>query len=1023
MPAIPTIDATTGEPTLTPQEAVASEYAKGNIKFQAGSRVPIRLQGKDYTVPAEQYEEALRQGAEPNFDPNGAVKAAVISTARSASLGASDYIGAAGSWLDAKLSGDDPDAAVARTKLAARALQEQYPGADIAGTVAGALLPTGVEGLVGRIAKGAGIFKDAGEAAVAVKTAHDIEAANETAHAAATAHAALGQMGEGSALGRLIRYVNPYEAIGKAGELIGSPVGKVFGEGAGRVAQLASEGAMIGAANSADEAELGNPDASGEALWADAGLGAVFNTSLGLVATGAKRALTAAGLIGDRLAEAAAGGSSREYRDAAKRWGWGNLGLRNLEKGMTPFESAEQGFQRMRGHVSADAAALDDVVKDADSKFEGVSAQEVRDAGVSALGEASDKLDMIGGNSAKFREPLLRDLDTHLGIRPEPIEPPPPPADTADKVYQAKVQEAGLPLESSVKEPKPPKEIEWLRDARQRAAAEGLGNTAAEAIPRALSREGFAAFQKGVVEKMVATRDPELGRLLTHPAAMREAYRSQLETEVAARNARRTAIIGEAKQAASERYGKEYEAYTQFKEKHEALRGQAAAEVAETIARNKFDFEHNKAATAEYNKNLKVSLAHVRDFRKVLDKHIPYSRSKDALLNAAVEVKHAMRGALEGKVEEQFDKVARKGNPEVLGKYLHAKASYGMDKDLERMYERSTGAEAKSFGKLGSVGVGAHLGYAAAGALMGHPAAGLAVGLGAAAGRHYGPGVAAFALHKASRLAQIKAIQTEMEIAASRSVKAMLSGGAPTEFSKVTVPQMAPHKLRMTAADAMAEVYKMTDNRKLIGRLAALHPDTPIIAPRTTDAMEGAARRAVTYLVSKIPGAALQRLQQGQSVRPNDVTTVDAQNFMNDAAVMHDPQFALDAASRGQLTSGMAMSYKAMYPAQAAYVSAMIKRMEQSDKFQAEMLTSGRRSSMYMLAGDPNPGMTLALQMNLKQQQAMASGGGKGMSHATANPFSKSKGFESINLATAGQEIESGSPGRREGSKSTLGLQ
>ena len=555
MPGINTIDAVTGEPTVTPQEAVASEYSKGNIKFQAGSRVPIKLQGKNYTVPAEQYEEALRQGGEPNFDPDGATKAAVIATARSASLGASDYLGSAASWVDAKLRGEDADKAVDRTKLAAQALQEQYPGASAFGDVAGLLLPTGVEGLVGRIAKGAGLFRDAGEAAVAVKTAHDVELAGQAAHAQAVAHAAQGQLGTSSALGKLIRYVNPYEAIGKAGELIASPVSKVLGEGAGRVAQLAAEGGMIGAANSADEAEIGNHPLAGEALWADAGLGAIFNTSLGLVASGGKKVLTAAGLIGDRLAEAAAGGSSREYRDAAKRWGWGNLGLRNLEKGMTPFESAEQGFQRMHGHVSADASALDDVVKDADSSFGGVSAQEVRDAGASALGDASDKLDMIGGNSAKFREPLLRDLDEHLGLRPRPEGPPPPPVDTADKVYQQKVQDAGLPAEASVREPKPPKEIEWLRDARQRAATEGLGNVAAETLPRALSREGLSLFERGIAEKVAATRDPKLGALLANRGAMREAYRQELETAVASRNARRTAIVGEAKQAASVRYG------------------------------------------------------------------------------------------------------------------------------------------------------------------------------------------------------------------------------------------------------------------------------------------------------------------------------------------------------------------------------------------------------------------------------------------------------------------------------------
>ena len=514
MAGINTIDAVTGEPTVTPQEAVASEYAKGNIKFQAGTRVPIRLQGQTYTVPAEQYEEAIRQGAEPNFDPDGAAKAAVLATTRSATLGASDYIGSAATWATAKLQGEDADKAVARAKLATRALQEQHPGASALGDVAGLLMPTGVEGLVGRVAKSAGLFRDAGEAAVAVKAAHDAELAGQTAHAEAVAHAAQGQLGQSSALGRLIRYTNPYEAIGKAGELIASPVSKVFGEGAGHVAQLAAEGGLIGAANAADESEINNTPLTGEALWADAGLGAVFNTSLGLVAAGGKKVLTAAGLIGDRLAEAAAGGSSREYRDAAKRWGWGNLGLRNLEKGMTPFESAEQGFQRMHGHVSADASALDDVVKDADSSFGGVSAQEVRDAGASALGDASNKLDMIGGNSAKFREPLLRDLDEHLGLRPRPEEPPPPPVDTADKVYQRKVQEAGLPAEAAVKEPKPPKEIEWLRDARKRAAAEGLGNVAAEIVPRALGREGLSLFEKGVAEKMAATRDPALGRLI-----------------------------------------------------------------------------------------------------------------------------------------------------------------------------------------------------------------------------------------------------------------------------------------------------------------------------------------------------------------------------------------------------------------------------------------------------------------------------------------------------------------------------
>ena len=381
-----------------------------------------------------------------------------------------------------------------------------------------------------------------------------------------------------------------------------------------------------------------------------------------------------------------------------------------------------------------------------------------------------------------------------------------------------------------------------------------------------------------------------------------------------------------------------------------------------------------------------------------------------------------MRGALEGKVEEAFDKVARKGKPEVLGKYLHAKAAAtAWTKTSNACMSGQRGLRPNHSANWAASEWGSPRICRCWGS-NGDPVAGLAVGLGAAAGRHYGPGVAAYVLHKASRLAQIKAIQTQMEIAASRSVKSMLSDGASTEFSRVAVPQMAPHKIRMTAADAMAEVYKMTDNRKLIGRLGALHPDTPVIAPKIADSVDGAARRAVTYMVSKIPGGALQRLQQGQSVRPGDITTTDAQDFMQNTAVMHDPQYALDAASRGQLTSGMAMSYKAMYPAHAAFVGATIKRMTQTDRYDTQLLTSGKRFSAQLLAGDPNPGMTLALQTNLKMAQAASQGGGRRMSHAADNPFSKSKGFESINLATQGQETESGSPGRREGSHSTLGL-
>jgi hypothetical protein len=302
--------------------------------------------------------------------------------------------------------------------------------------------------------------------------------------------------------------------------------------------------------------------------------------------------------------------------------------------------------------------------------------------------------------------------------------------------------------------------------------------------------------------------------------------------------------------------------------------------------------------------------------------------------------------------------------------------------------------------------------------MFGHPVMGAAAGV----AKQYAPTVGAWALHKASRFAEMKALRAEVLVAMRRSARAAAVGGEAPRFAKVAIPNLPPHELRATAAQAMVAVAKTARGGDLSARLAALDPAMPILAPRASQATEGAARRAQTWLATKIPGRIQAAIAQGHEPSGRDLSDGEARDFLDGAAVTIDPRYATDALARGQLTPTLASGLKAVWPSLAAQTRATITRQQMTDRASFESLPSGKKSQIGLLGPMPtlNPaGMTMTLQHSaaamIGATAAKAPAGGK--SGGSSGGAGLSKLTDASLLQSQAQMLEGNAPGRRGRSK------
>jgi hypothetical protein len=304
-------------------------------------------------------------------------------------------------------------------------------------------------------------------------------------------------------------------------------------------------------------------------------------------------------------------------------------------------------------------------------------------------------------------------------------------------------------------------------------------------------------------------------------------------------------------------------------------------------------------------------------------------------------------------------------------------------------------------------------------AAAGHPFGGVLLGVGTKAVQHYGPKVLAWALHKATRIAELKALQQEVQIGMRRGVrKTVYPGPSASATAKIRVQDMSPQQARTTAAEAMEQVVRLGQNQlDLRGRLAALDPSLPIVAPKTFAAAEGAFRRQVTWLVSQVPPHLAAQFQNEGAINPRDLTDAESRAFLEHALATIDPRATTDALANGTLTSNMVMAHKATWPNLNKYNMLDYKRQVAMDRDNFDFLPHGKKTNLNALFGDnDDAGSTLQLQM-LAQNMVAAppapggKGGPKGMAHAAAT--SKGMAMNVQLLATEGQTAESGPPGRR----------
>lgn len=1044
------IDPVSGQPISVPQEAAAKAYREGKLRFKPGERVPVVANGQAGTMLSEDLDPALQAGLiDFNFDPHGDAKAYGAAALSSATLGGSDWLAVEGSRL---LGGDE---AAEKTKESLRALQEEHPKSTAAGDLSGALatllIPGEEEVGAAKLAEDAGVIPEAvhGATDVAVSASGDAasarnatavaealpaessvaayEAPGQTAQAAAAAQAASGAT-KGSILARAINAANPYNIVGGIGEAVQTGLGELLGEsglaqGIGTIGRFGAEGAVIGLADAADEDELGDPNLTAEAYLASAEHGALWGSALGLVGAGGKRILTGAsrmaGRYADRLAEAHLGGSPSEMGRAGQRWGRGSLGQFMLENGWSPLMTHEQQYrwaQSVKERIGVDLGrVLEDHGKQAD-----MGAKELIDSVFPAIDEAEQKY-VIAGGPTGIGQKLKQDFLDSIGWKSDPPSPTPIGPQVEEETYQQLVKERGVP-----EIPKAPKlttdraisatarekflrERSFFNPTAQDVIAEKNKTIAeaGEAYKAAVAEFGYGSPEAGAAGKRVV----EASMMPAGPKQARELGMTRKAKELEALRAE-----------ALTRYGRERYAYDKLVEQHGALRRVAKERVMQQADGQLRDWLRLKAATEAHNEMLRVRPDVSKPVREKWDKHIPWNRSPDAVMNAAAEIKHAARSALEGKIEEGFDRAAREvKDPAVLGRYLHAKTQYGMASDIARMASRGERRAAGLLGRPSRVG---NLPWNVAAGItevaLGHPVAAAASIVGGHVARRFGPPLAAWGLHKAAKLAELKALRQEYLIGIRRSTRAAVDGNVSTAFSRVKVAEIPPHELRQTAAEAMAHIYRMGGNpAELRARLAAHDPAFPLVAPKTFSAAEGAFRRAVTYLATSIPRKVVTAMANGDVPTARDLSDHEARDFLTNVATVVDPRSGTDMLSRGALSSQIAKAMKISAPTTVGFYSANLKRMAAMNRSRFDFIPPGLKNQLKMLSVNSDPSFTLALQTsaaafnanNAAVGPANAKGQASGMQHAAAT----SKGMAPMVglMATQAQAAEAGPPGRR----------
>ena len=872
---------------------------------------------------------------------------------------------------------------------------------------------------VGEAEIAANAAKEASAASRALGAAGEVKAftsatqeAGAAADGVAAAQAATG-VTKGSALARTFRALNPYEYVGKAGEAVGGAVSSVLGGGrvakvVSPLARFATEGAIIGAANTVDEHELGDTDLTGESILAGAESGALWGTGLGVVGTGVGKMVTAGGRMAVKLAEAQLGGSPGELRQAISRFGRGGLANRMLEEpGYSPFMDADKQYELAQNMKEKDGANLARVVKDADSAYAGVSAKEVRREVLASMEKAADQYAIAGGNPELIKRTIMREVDAGLGWHAPPEMPPFIPPHTADDIYEHWWKQAGLNDPSELKRPRAP---------TQKAITELAQSYAAKEI-QPITQEALRAEILDAAKNRRVTAD-------YNPMKVLEAKQAE----------QRVALLEQAKSELMAKYSDQYDKYTAENARHAELRVAAADNIQQEARAHATKYQRLVAAADASNKNLRATFDQARTIRQKLDGVIPWNKvhSASGLDNAAVEVKIAARQALEGKIEESLDNAASKVNdPTTYANYLHAKQRYAESSLLANMAQRGQARSAGMFGRASRVGgVGMVVAGELAGVALGHPVLGAMAGVAGAIGRHYGPKVAASVLHKAARIAEIKALREEVLIATRRGVRSGLGQSAAKPYAKVALQSMAPHELRMNAAQAMAKVMSLgKEGAGLRSRLAALNPAFPVVAPESFGKAEGAYRRQVNWLIQQIPAHIMAQYQNEGRVNPRELSDSASREFMQHYAVVQDPRTATDALANGNLSASAAKAYAGAWPALNKEAVLTYKAMKQRNLETYDFLPNRRKDNVSMLLQDDLGASTLKLQANavsfMGQPPAPPSGRSRkgsqtGLQHS--RDTSKGMAISMAANATASQMAESGPPGRRQGARGSAGL-
>jgi hypothetical protein len=1126
-----------GQPLTLPQEAVGAAYKAGKFKFAPGTRVPVVLNGARGTVPVEKLQTTLDDfGGELDVDPQGGLKAAALGALGSIPMAKTATV------LGAQLIGGDE--AAEKTRQAMEGLEQEHPGATLAGGALGlgAQLLTGT-GETELAAKGLGEIGAGAETGARVGAALDgatagAEAKGLASIAEQTARTQAETGGTpGSAIGTLFRgagrVVNaPFQATSAAARVVSAPAERLFGRTVGGIVHAGTEGALLNAASALDEHEVGDTPFTGEALSTSLGDGFLFGGGLGLggaVLGGGVRVLgSAAGRIADRLAEAGLGGAQGQTLRAAARFGPGEVGHFGLDNGIleNPLLNQEQRYEKAQDLVEAIGKSIGDIFKSADKNYKGMGIADLRKEFQAQLQARVKELAPVSVDAQSAADWLMAKFDEHMGWQAPPDSIAPLDPRQIDVDYEQAWRERGLSDPNTLVPPRPvtdaqirrrwrelmsqaempvadkiyyrvqPKGADLFNHQSGLGAEKNLGGVFAfedpeqlydtytwnhvrknlgdyemvefrgEPVARPEDSEGIVVkpteelrrrpMQEGMefpelrerrdlgikmerpVERLStaariraqeelkaqfdkATTSAEkyrITKIMADPLE-RDRYALARENEaVAARNAVRTKLREQATSEVASRYNEEkqkfdaasmahLDLYQSIKNAHE---GEHAIDaMLKTQAARKIDND---------NRNLTRDFSHVWDFRRKVGAGVNWSRGSEAQTAAWQEMRKVARGVVENRIENGFNTEAKKlQDPEAFGQYLHAKKRFGLASSLEERLERGRARELNSYGQPSRFGVGAGVATALGGVMMGHPAAGIVGGLASHVARYQVAKVGAWALHKAAKFAELKAVRAEMEIAMRRSTRAALEGrGADLpDFSSAErlSPTIPPHQARLSAARAMEVVARAAGGHtRLESRLASLDPALDIMAPEAAKATANAARTKLLWLVSQIPPSAQADIAKGQTPQLSDT---QARTFADQAAVTQDPRTITDAFAHGTLTPAMVAAGNATHPAAMARVYATIERQQQqSDKDFIRLMHPNRQAQIQLLMGDRGlPGMAAQLQMNAA---SMVGGppsppqGRRGKRNAASGQMISGAGL----MSTLSQQIESSSPGRRE---------